>query len=173
MASCENPAWLDDYHSLRSRADRDSCPTADFQKPLFTIAGALVCPTNDQLALAYNARATNWRYVPLAGIGNPGGAYRGLKVSPDYFGCTIAPDGQPVTVKASTFSSLETELGWLERDEVRNSGAELVGNEKAARAARNEQLRPRLCYPDSARYSEKQRGKCFYTDVNPHQLVPN
>ena len=170
LANCLSPNWLDQYHSLRTFSV-DDCPSADLHKPLFTRIGTLVCPTRDSFMLAYNARSHDWHFVDSAGIPRPVGASSGMPVSPAYFSCSVYGDGTAIQLLEDAFGEVQTNIGWLALNDLRNSDADVERTNNEARARNAERSRPRLCYPDIPRYGMK-RGHCYYTDVKPYALVP-
>jgi hypothetical protein len=140
---------------------------------MFTREGTMACETLDGYNLAFNARERSWTFVPSAGIKLPPGAREGMPTPPAYFGCTIHPDGVPISsLDLKTFSAFHTNLGWLSQRDLRNSRVDEEAARAKSQTVQNERLRPQICYPDDPRYKDSERGKCFYTDVQPYALVP-
>jgi hypothetical protein len=99
----------------------------DWNKPLFTREGTLVCPSWEALEYAATSKLDGWKRTNyLLGVKDPipqgQGPHVGEPVSAEYYGCSIYKDGVPVQMKAMSWTGVgpETSIGWLDPRELRN-----------------------------------------------------
>jgi len=119
--SCRIGAWtnaFDPQHRVIPRAI-DVCP-ADLAKPLYTREGALACMTDRNLQVALDSMRDNWRFVPGVGAPNTFDITPGTPVSAETFGCHIYHDGTPVSLQGKGYGVLQTDIGHIPREDVRN-----------------------------------------------------
>jgi hypothetical protein len=99
----------------------------DWNKPLFTREGTLVCPSWEALEYAATSKLDGWKRTNyLLGVKDPipqgQGPHVGEPVSAEYYGCSIYKDGVPVQMRARSWTGVgpETSIGWLDPMELRN-----------------------------------------------------
>lgn len=99
----------------------------DWNKPLFTREGTLVCPSWEALEYAATSKLDGWKRTNyLLGVKDPipqgQGPHVGEPISAEYYGCSIYKDGVPVQMKAMSWTGVgpETSIGWLNPRELRN-----------------------------------------------------
>lgn len=91
-----------------------------------TRANTLACQDDSSLEEGYAAGTHGWRYMVLAGVPVPKGMYNGKPVTPEQVGCKFHPEGVPVTLSVRTNSSVETNIGWVLRNQLKNSSTDIA-----------------------------------------------
>ena len=119
--SCKVGAWTNGFIPQQRVMPQagDVCP-ADLDKPLYTREGALACVTDRTLEQAEESMRDNWRYVPVIGSSNRLDIKPGTPVSAETFGCRLYHDGTPVTLQNKGYGVLQTDLGRIPKEDVRN-----------------------------------------------------
>jgi hypothetical protein len=118
---CAAGAWTNAFEPQQKVIPQpaDMCP-ADPAKPLYTREGALACVTDRALQQAEESMRDNWRYVPIPGGVNLPDLKPGMSVSAETFGCRIYNEGTPVTVIETGYGTVQTDLGWIPKEDLRN-----------------------------------------------------
>jgi len=119
--SCKVGAWTNAFDPQQKVIPQatDVCP-ADLDKPLYTREGALACVTDRALEQAEESMRDNWHYVPIIGAVNKLDVKPGDPVSAETFGCRIYHDGTPATLQSKGYGVLQTDLGRIPKEDVRN-----------------------------------------------------
>ncbi len=118
---CKAGAWTNGFDPQQKVIPQpgDLCPV-DLAKPLYTREGALACVTDRALQQAQESMRDNWRYVPVPGGVSLPDLKPGMPVTAETFGCRIYHDGTPATRTETGFGTVQTDLGRIPKEDLRN-----------------------------------------------------